>query len=174
MLFWVYDKTKKDSPECSTKNFRILEDEPGKGIFFSSIVDLHVKGFVDLDWALCLDTTSTTGYCIFIGDSLVYWKSKKQLTSSKSSAKAEYKSKAAATSEILWILYFLKDIQISHSKEALLVCDSQSAPYIGSNPIFHERTKLIEADCYALYIGSNWFMLQHIVTWQIYWQRPLV
>lgn len=132
----VYGKTKKASLECSTKHFTILEDEPGKGVFFSSTVELHVKGFVDSDWVSCLDTRSTTRYCIFIGDSLVYWKSKKQPTSSKSSAEAECKSMAVATYEILRILYFLRDIQISHSREALLLCDSRSALYIGSNQYF--------------------------------------
>ncbi|GJW44705.1 uncharacterized mitochondrial protein-like protein [Tanacetum coccineum] len=81
----------------------------------SSLVYLTVTG-LDISYAVHI---STTGLCIFLGDSLISWKSKKQDVISKSSTEAEYRAMAVTTSEI-----------------------------IARNSVFHERTKHIEIDCH--------------------------
>ena len=55
-----------------------------------------------------------------------------------------------ATCEIVWILYFLKDIGVHHDREALLFYENQAALHIGSNTIFHQRTKHIEIDYHVV------------------------
>ncbi|GAU40997.1 hypothetical protein TSUD_92220 [Trifolium subterraneum] len=93
---------------------------------------------------------SITGYCFFIGSSLVSWKSKKQQTVARSSSEAEYKALTATTCELQWLTYLLRDLQVTYINKPALFCDSQSARHIASNPVFHERTKHIDIDCHVV------------------------
>ncbi|GAB2299710.1 hypothetical protein Dimus_038579 [Dionaea muscipula] len=126
-----------------------LQNTASKGLFYPVQSSLKVTGFSDADWAACLVTRrSLTGYCIFLGHSLVSWKTKKQATVSRSSAEAEYRSMAATTSELLWLSYLLSDLGISVHLPVTLFCDNRAAQHLAANPCFHERTKHLEIDCH--------------------------
>lgn len=124
---------------------------PAQGLFYPSISTLQLKGFSDSDWASCPDTRrSVIGFCIFLGNSLISWKSKKQFTVSRSSTETEYKALASTACELQWLTYLLHDLQLPLIEPALLYCDSNSTRQIATNSIFHERTKHIELDCHFI------------------------
>jgi hypothetical protein len=116
-------------------------------LFLTSQTTLDLSAFSDADWAGCLITRrSTTGYCIFLGKNIISWCSKKQHTISRSSTEAEYRSMANTTSEITWLTFLLKDLNIPLKSTPVLYCDNLSALHLTINPVFHARSKHIELD----------------------------
>ncbi|XP_031479830.1 uncharacterized mitochondrial protein AtMg00810-like [Nymphaea colorata] len=65
---------------------------------------LSLTAYSDTDWAGNPDDRrSTTGFAIFLGDSLVSWSAKKQNTVARSSTEAEYRALASTAAEVLSI-----------------------------------------------------------------------
>jgi hypothetical protein len=82
----------------------------------------------------------------FLGLNLISWCAKKQKTMSHLSTKAEYKSMADATVEIMWVQSVLHESCVPCPQSARLWCDNMGAKYLSSNPIFHGRMKHVEID----------------------------
>nr|GEV26063.1 ribonuclease H-like domain-containing protein [Tanacetum cinerariifolium] len=59
---------------------------------------------------------------------------------------SEYKALALVTSEVIWILKVLKELQIEKLLPVSLHYNSNSAIKIAANPVFHKRTKHFEID----------------------------
>lgn len=64
--------------EAALRIVRYIKASPTQGLFFPSTSDLQLKAFSDSDWATCPETNkSITGFCVFLGPSLISWRSKK-------------------------------------------------------------------------------------------------
>ncbi|KAL4011184.1 hypothetical protein IC575_028233 [Cucumis melo] len=109
---------------------------------------------------------STTGYCFYLDDSLISWRSKKKGVASRSSTESEYRALADATAELLWLCWLLADMGVLQQGPTFLHCDNRSAIQIAHNDVLHERTKHIENDCHFIcpHFLSNTLLLQLVST----------
>jgi len=115
----------------------------------SSSPTFDLLAYCDADWAACSHTRKpVSGFVIFLGNTLISWKYKKQVTVSLSSAEAEYRSLRRVTAELAWLSRLLAELTMTSITPIPVKCDNLAAIYIAKNPVFHERTKHIELDCY--------------------------
>lgn len=130
---------------------RYLKGCPGQGIMLSACCDLKVRAFCDSDWAACpMTRRSLSAYVVMLSQSPITWRTKKQDTVSHFSAEAEYRAMAAMLKELKWVKYLLHDLGVDHVTPMELYSDSKYALHIAANPVFHERTKHIEADRHSV------------------------
>ncbi|GKE40795.1 ribonuclease H-like domain-containing protein [Tanacetum coccineum] len=118
----------------------------GLQLFSSSTTD--VVAYSDADWAGCPTTRhSTSGHCVFLGNNLLFWSSKRQPMLSRSSAEAEYRGVA----ETCWLRNLLRELHTHLSSATLVYYDNVSAVYLSCNPVQHQRTKHIEIDIHFVH-----------------------
>ncbi|KAJ0878384.1 putative RNA-directed DNA polymerase [Helianthus annuus] len=112
--------------DATTRVLQYLKSTLGQGILLPKEGGMSLLSYCDADWLGCpMSRKSRTGYLLSLGGAPISWKSKKQSVVSRSSAEAEYRAMAATISKVLW-----------------------AARHIANNPVFHERTKHVEMDCY--------------------------
>ena len=126
---------------------RYVRDTTGLGLHLRASSHLDISAYSDADWAGCPDTRrSTSGYCIYLGDSLVSWSSKRQAIVSRSSAEEEYRGVANAAAECCWLRHLLGELHVPVDTATIIYCDNVSAVYLSENPVHHGRTKHVELD----------------------------
>ncbi|XP_020573850.1 uncharacterized protein LOC110020185 [Phalaenopsis equestris] len=75
-----------------------------QSILFPTSYFLELRAYSDVDWGCDFTSRkSTTRFYIFLGDSLISWKSKKQAVVSRSSTEAEYRAMTSTTAKIIWL-----------------------------------------------------------------------
>jgi len=130
---------------------RYLRATPGRGLFFSSSSSLQLSAYSDATWASDpSDRRSVTGFCLFLGSSLLTWKSKKQTGVSRSSTEAELRAMASTAEEIIWLRWLLADFGVVSSGPTTLFCDNTSAIQLTLNPVKFSLSKHIGVDVFFL------------------------
>ncbi|GJV56859.1 ribonuclease H-like domain-containing protein, partial [Tanacetum coccineum] len=116
-------------------------------LFSSSTIDL--VAYSDADWVGCPTTwRSTFGYCVFLGNNLLFCSAKCQPTFSLSSVEAEYRGVVNVVAETCWLRNLLHELHTPLYSATLVYCDNVSIVYLSSNPVQHQHMKHIEIDIY--------------------------
>ncbi|KAG8486951.1 hypothetical protein CXB51_020530 [Gossypium anomalum] len=103
---------------------RYLSGTLSHGLVFRKSNRLSLVRYADANWGLDFDDRrSTTGYFVYYGDNPISWCSKKQQVVSRSTAEAEYRSLAAAASDV-------------------------TAITVAANPVLHSKFKHVELDLF--------------------------
>lgn len=106
-----------------------LKGTAGDGLFLHAKNNLQVYGYCDSDWHP-LSRRSLTSYFVTLGGSPISWRTKKQARVSRSSAEAEYRAMAIATSELVWVRTFLATLGIFHLQPMKSSSAIAKLPYI--------------------------------------------
>nr|GEY87556.1 ribonuclease H-like domain-containing protein [Tanacetum cinerariifolium] len=110
---------------CSQADFGYVQGISDYGLqLFSSTNDSFIA-YSDADWAGCLTMRrSTSGYCVFLGNNLLLWSSKRQPMLSRYSDEAEYHSVANAVIKTYWIQNLLHELHTPLSSATIMYCDN--------------------------------------------------
>ncbi|XP_015164001.1 uncharacterized mitochondrial protein AtMg00810-like [Solanum tuberosum] len=125
---------------------RYLLGTSTRALLFPSGSEIQLNAFSDSDWTGCPDTRrSVTGWCMFLGDSLISWKSKKQNHVSKSSTESEYRAMSTDCSEIVWLRGLLAEIGFPQSNPTPLHANNTSVVQITTNPVIMKGSNTLKS-----------------------------
>ena len=123
---------------------RYLKQTIGLQLEISANTNLNLTGYVDADWVE--DTSnrkSMSDYLFQLGNNLVLWSSKKQISYRLIANRAEYVSAAQASQEVLWSRQLLIDIGELITQTTILFKDNQRRVELANNDQISTRTKYI-------------------------------
>ena len=90
---------------------RYLKETADYGLKFSGSREMRITSFTNADCASDIDDMKSMGaYCIYFGNNLMPWSSKKHTV--VASAESEYRALASTSAEIAWIQSLLSEFNI--------------------------------------------------------------
>lgn len=143
------EKPKKVHWNAVKRIFKYILGTTDYGLWFkappANEATWSISAFSDSDYAGDETTRkSTTGYIIFLGDSVITWGSRKQNVVALSTTEAEYIAGCTCVQELVWVKRLIRELLCVRKIECILYIDNQSAIQLIKKPVFHRKTKHIE------------------------------
>lgn len=132
--------------------FSFLYIFPDMGLTFGGTGGLILLGYVDADYATCLEQRrSVTGFAVLLAGAAISYGSKRQSIVAQSTTEAEYIGLAGITKEINFLQQLQRFLEPKMPHYAVHICeDNQGAIKIADNPITTAGTKHIQIRFHAI------------------------
>jgi hypothetical protein len=98
--------------------------------------------YVDASWGDRPEAKSVSGYSLYIGNTLMSWRSKKQSCVSLSTMEAEFVASALGVQELLWCRKILEELQLWKGT-GIVRCDNQACNAFVKDARYRGRAKHI-------------------------------
>lgn len=121
-----------------TIHFGLVYSEDSRNNVLNGYSDSDLAGLLD-------DRRSTSGMVFYLNESVVTWVSQKQHCVALSSCEAEFMAATAAACQAIWLRNVLGQITSEFVGPVVLCIDNRSAIDLAKNPMFHGRSKHIDA-----------------------------
>ena len=108
---------------------------------------LEVTGYLDVDFASCMDSRkSTFGYIFMLASGVVSWRSVKQSLTATSTMEVEFVSCFEVTSHGVWLRSFIMGLRVVDSiqRPLRLYCDNSAAVFLAKNDKSRSQSKHID------------------------------
>ncbi|KAJ9561853.1 LOW QUALITY PROTEIN: hypothetical protein OSB04_007013 [Centaurea solstitialis] len=140
--------------DAAHRVLRYLKGTPGQGVFFHVREDVHSRPTVTRTGS---DVPTPEGHELGICSFLVVHQYPGKPRSNQLSRVPLLKQNIGPwrLPETLWVRWLLKELDVDMAKPTPLFCDNQTARHIANNPVFHERTKHVEMDCFFCPVESQ-------------------
>ena len=124
--------------------FSYLKTTINEGIKIDSMKEFQLKAYVDASFADDLkERKSTSGFILFMDNTPVFWRTKKQGMVAKSTMEAELIALESIISEIIWVRNLLDEMNFKQNCTSIF-CDNTAAIQFATDQRLNSRNKHID------------------------------
>ena len=124
---------------------RYLKGTLDYGLRYVADCEFRLVVYTGSDWAGSVtNRKSTSGCCFSLGETVIAWRSKKQMSVAFNTAEADYIATCSACSEVVWLRKLFSGLFDLELDVTCIYCDNQSCIKLSENPVLHDKSKHID------------------------------